>query len=174
MKINFTREEMRIMVEIAAMAESVVEESPSAPSAFLDVIDKVFRAAAEMGMPDLIEYSAKTDIYQVRDEAFETMDFPNLLDQYLIARTQDIACTQAAMLDMEKAYTQEQIEAMDENTYNEAFDEYYDQHAEIMCKELAAIDDDNAAPDQEDLVKKIATVFVDDEDEEEAEDPSKS
>jgi hypothetical protein len=168
MKINLTRKEMRAMVEIVAMAETVLDESSMVAPEFLDAIDKVYLAAAEMGMPDLIEYNPESKLHQVRDEALDEMEHHEYLRRYVLAQMRHLTCTHSALSDMEMAYSKEQIEAMDEETRDRIFDELYQHYEQDILKDLAAMDD---SQDGENVIRKIDAIFVDDDEEPSNNDP---
>ncbi len=86
MKINFTEKEYRILVEMIQIADWVIfsesEDPGSENKPYLDLRNKLLAHVKEMGMEDLLEYSAEDDEYYETAEYEENSPHMRFIEEY--------------------------------------------------------------------------------------------
>jgi len=138
MKINFTKKEYRLLLDVLYIAEWVInsreiEDNPETEP-YKDLEQKIMSVAKDYGFENLISYDSKYEQYLPTVEFEEDATVNDFIDKYEAETFWDELCDRLAKRDFLAEHDAETIEKMDESEIFIKTSEYADRYHDEFVK----------------------------------------
>lgn len=114
MKINFTKREYKVLLEMLYLADWMLHAHEVGPKqdAYHDLEQKILGLAGEFGCEDLVEYSEKLNVYFPSKEVEDSDTVQNCIEEYDEETFWDELVSRLAERDVLRKHTKEELSRM--------------------------------------------------------------